>query len=78
MIDPIWIIVGGAWLVGVLCGLAWNEARVEQARSAAYQQGHEDTVALAKQAVAREMGHETQTVISIAAVIAAAEERMHQ
>ena len=84
-IDPIWFIVAGTWLVGVLCGLAWHEARVEAARQdghtsgmrEGYMQGRADAVTVAKQQLAREMGHETQGVQSVRDAIRAATIRMH-
>lgn len=85
-LDPVWIIAAGFWLCGALCGLAWNEGRVEAARqdgeatghTEGYAQGRADAVTLAKQQIARAMGHETQPVISVQDAIRRANERMQQ
>lgn len=84
MIDPIWLLLTAAFAVGALCGVAWVEGRVAAARQdghatgmrEGYTQGRADAITVAKQQLAREMGHETTPVQSVREAILRANEEM--
>lgn len=84
----VWVVALGCALVGALCGYAWRRGSDESARAEGYAagraeghtegyaQGRADAVTVAKQQLAREMGHETTVVISVADAIRQANARM--